>query len=186
MALTPWKKLREEVIHANPYWKYCKATFVAARGEHDYYFCDTRGAVLMVAVDADGKIPLVRQFRPLVQKEVVEFPMGGIGDDTPQAGAEREFAEEAKLRANHVEFVGDFSACIGIITEICHVFFGTELEPAAAEQDPQEEFERFRATPEEIEAMIQSGEFGHGMCIAAWHMAKPRVLEVIDQLKGKR
>lgn len=185
MALTPWKKLAVEVLHANPYWKYCKAKFLGPYGdEHDYYFCETNGAAQVIAVDAEGKIPLVKQFRPLFNMESIEFPMGGTGGQDPQESAIREFAEEAKMQAKHIERVGKFTVCDGILTEVCNTYVAWELEEIEHHQDAQEQFEYLRVTPEELEEMIAEGKFSHGMCIAGWHMAKPKVLAIIDQLRS--
>lgn len=187
MALTPWKKLSVEVLHENPYWKYCKAKFIGPNGkELEYFFCDTLGAAQVIAVDHEGKIPLVKQFRPLFMAESIEFPMGGTGGQDPRTAAIREFAEEVKMTAKNFEHVGQFSACDGILTEVCDTFVAWDLEGVDVHQDEHEEFEHLRVTPEEIDEMIAKGEFPHGMCIAGWHLAKPKVMAIVDQIRAKR
>lgn len=187
MALTPWKKLAVEVLHANPYWKYCKALFIGPSGaEHDYYFCETKGAAQVIAVDADGKIVLIKQYRPLFMEESIEFPMGGTGGQDSLEAARREFAEEAKMTAKHFDCVGVFHACNGILTEACTTYVAWDLDEEYADHDVDEEFEYLRVTVDELEAMIVDGRFHDGMCIAGWHQAKPRVLAVIDQQRAER
>lgn len=184
MALTPWKKLSVEVLQENPYWRYCKAKFIGPTGkELEYFFCETKGAAQVIAVDKDGKLPLVKQFRPLFGVEGIEFPMGGTNGEDPRTAALREFAEEAKLTPGQLEHVGKFSACNGILTEVCDVFVAWDLEDVRAEHDAEEEFEHLRVTPEEVDAMIADGRITHGMCIAGWHLARPKVMEIVGRLR---
>ncbi len=182
MTLTPWKKLSTEVLDENPYWKYCKAKFIGPYGvPHDYFFCETLGAAQIIAVDESGKILLIKQFRPLFMTESIEFPMGGTGGEDPLVAATREFAEEAKMSAQYFAHIGMFSACNGVLTEVCNTFVAWDLTPINSAHDSQEQFEYLRVTPEELEAMIVAGTFIDGMCIAGWHQAKPKVMEIIDQ-----
>lgn len=59
--------------------------------QHDY--------TTVVALDPDGRVPLVRQYRPAVERETLELP-GGLhdGEGTPADTAAAELAEEAGLR----------------------------------------------------------------------------------------
>ncbi len=187
MTLTPWKKLAVEVVHDNSFWKYCKGRFVTPFGkEIDYYFCDTKGAVSIIGVTADGRIPMVTQYRPLMDCESLELPMGGTGGEDPLVAAIREFSEEAKMSAEHMEHVGRHFACNGILVESNDIYVAWGLTPKESEQDESEEFEHSLMTLEEIDAAIRTGVITDGMTIAAWHQARPRVLEVIDQLGAKR
>lgn len=185
--LTPWKKLSVEVLAVNPYWKYCKARYVPHHGkEIDYYFVDHGGVSAVLGVTDDGRIPMAYQYRPLSDRISLEFPMGGKAGKEALATAEEEFAEEAKMRAEHLEHVGRFYSSNGSMTEDVDVFVGHGLAQIEHGQDMNEEFEHVLLTPDEIEAKIADGTITDGMSIAAWHQAKPRVLAIIDQRKGKR
>ncbi|MBI1907955.1 NUDIX hydrolase [Candidatus Uhrbacteria bacterium] len=187
MALTPWKKLAVEVLHENPYWKYCKARFIGPKGkEHDYFFCDCLGGACVIGITAEGTIPWVKQYRPLFARESIELPMGGRGGQDPLPAAIREFAEEAKMHADHIEHVGQHASCNGIVNETMDIFVAWGLQAIESEQDELEEFEHLLLTPDDVDRMIHAGEITDGQSVAAWCQAKPRVLEVIDQLKAKR
>ncbi len=187
MTLTPWKKLSEEVLAENPYWKYCKAVFATIDGkQHDYFYVQSRGAATIIGITDEGKIPLVNQYRPLVGRESLEFPMGGRDGQEPLVAARREFAEEAKMQARHFELVGTHIACNGILTEDQAVYVAWDLTQVESEQDETEEFEHFLMTPGEIDLAIAEGRIDDGMSISAWCQAKPRVLALIDQQKAKR
>lgn len=185
--LTPWKKLSEEVLAENPYWKYCKAVFVASHGkEIDYFFVRHGGAACIIGVTDEGKIPLVWQQRPLFDRPSLEFPMGGCGGKVPLVTAEHEFAEEAKMQAAHFEHIGRHNSSPGTITEVMDIFVAWGLQSIEHGQDEAEEFEHVMMTPTEIDRAISKGKIDDGMSISAWCQAKPRILELIDQQKAKR
>ncbi len=183
MPLTPWKKLREEVLADNGRWKYMKTTFLAPGNiEQEYFYVAHRGAVLVIAIDDDGTLPIARQIRPLFDKVSLEFCAGGKEDQEPLVAAQREFAEEINMEAAHWEFVGRHEVSPGLSTETMDIFIAWGLAPKHEEHDETEEFEHVSLTPDQIEEAIMHGEITDGMCISAWHHARPRVLEVIDQL----
>jgi len=61
-------------------------------------------AVVILALTDDGRVPLVRQFRPPVGREVWELPAGLVDrDETLEATAVRELEEECGYTAESVE-----------------------------------------------------------------------------------
>ena len=90
------------------------------------------------------------------------------------------------MSAEHMEHVGRHFACNGILVESNDIYVAWGLTPQESEQDESEEFEHSLMTPEEIDAAIRTGVITDGMTVAAWCQAKPRVLEVIDQLRAER
>lgn len=61
-------------------------------------------AVVILALTDDGRVPLVRQFRPPVGREVWELPAGLVDRDEPlETTAVRELEEECGFTADHVE-----------------------------------------------------------------------------------
>jgi ADP-ribose pyrophosphatase len=65
-----------------------------------YHSVATPDYVSILALALDGRIPLVRQFRPAIDRFTLEFP-GGLrdGEEEPAACAVRELAEEVGLKA---------------------------------------------------------------------------------------
>ncbi len=60
--------------------------------------------VSILAVRSDGRIPLVRQFRPALNQITIEFPSGlREGDEQPDTCAVRELAEEVGLKVLSVQ-----------------------------------------------------------------------------------
>ncbi|HIL49306.1 MAG TPA: NUDIX hydrolase, partial [Acidimicrobiia bacterium] len=65
------------------------------------------GAVAVVAIDG-GDVVLVRQYRPVLDREMLEIPAGKLdveGEDRPTA-ARRELVEEAGLYAHDLVELG--------------------------------------------------------------------------------
>lgn len=180
MSLTPWKKLREEVLFKNPWWEYRKAVFLAPHGkEQDYHYLHTSGAVAIVAITSEGKIPFVRQYRPLIDAVSLELPIGGRGEDGPLAGAKRELVEETGLVAKRWRSFVPLFVTNGLTDERMFTFVACDLSFAESVPDDVEEFEYSEYSPNEIDALIQSGEITCGETIAAWAITKSTVLRVI-------
>lgn len=187
MTLTPWKKLSEKVLASGWGREFREAMYIAPHGkEMPYFYVAAPDAVMVIAIADDGTVPLVRQWRPLFDKVMLEFPAGGRESDDAAHDAMRELNEETKSHADHIEWVGRQESSAGLLTVVMDVYVAWGLSPIESEQDETEEFEHVSMTPQEIDAAIANHEITAGMVISAWHQARPRVLEVIDQLKRER
>lgn len=183
MALTPWKKLSEKTLAEGWHREFRVAQFLDPNGkETEYFYFSAQDAVMVIGVTGDGKVPMIRQWRPLFEKAMVEFPAGGRESKDPVADARREFLEEAKMAAEHIEWVARQEACPGVLDMAMDVYVAWGLRAEESGHDEMEEFEHLLLTPAEIDDAIRGGELTNGMCISAWHQARPRVLQLIDQL----
>ena len=65
--------------------------------------------VAVIAVDEEGDILLVRQFRKPAEKELLEIPAGGIDPgETPEDSVRREMREETGFLPRKLEKLGGF------------------------------------------------------------------------------
>jgi ADP-ribose pyrophosphatase len=80
-------------------------------------------AAVILAVDADGHVILVEQFRVPLGRNCVELPAGLIGDEDhladegDEAAAARELEEETGYRAGRMENLGEFWSSPGMVSE---------------------------------------------------------------------
>ncbi len=187
MSLQPWKKILQETLAKNPWSTYEHAIFDLPSGyKADYYFLKIPDSVVIIGIDQDGSMPMIKQYRCLHDEFTVEFPNGGIGgEQTIEQAVEEEFAQEAQLKASVYEKIGSFHTNNGRVQETCYVFVAYGLSPAFMRKDPTEEFEQLSCTPENFEQMISLGEITDGMMLASWQLAKNRVLEIIKRKLNK-
>lgn len=123
--------------------------------------------VAIVAVDPDGKIVLVRQYRLPAGKHLLEIPAGGIdGDEEPADAVRREMQEETGYLPKKVEKLGGFYSAPGFCTEYLHLFLATELVPSRMVAEDTDSIILVRINPEEITGLIQSGELCDAKSIA--------------------
>lgn len=177
MPLRRWKKLSETTLFRNTWWQYRQDSFeLPDGGTGEYHYVHTEGASMVIPVQDDGKIILVRQYRYLGARESLEFPCGGVkAGKTFEETAAQELAEEAGLAAGSLEWIGTFNPYNGVTDELCRVYLAAGLLEAESLPDDTEEFERIVVLPAEIEQKVQEGEIWDGMTLAAWAIARKRV-----------
>lgn len=114
-------------------------------------FAGHRGAVAILAIDAERRVALVRQWRLAADDALLEIPAGGldVADDgsteDPDLAARRELEEETGLRAGAWRKLGSFYSAPGFTDELMHLYIATDLSPA----DPEG-----RLGPDEDERLI--------------------------------
>lgn len=115
------------------------------------------GGAAIVAVDADGRVCLLRQFRHAARGWLTELPAGKLdGGEPPLACAQRELAEEAGVTAARWEKLGEFYSSPGVLTEVIHLFLARDLAAADARPEEHEVFEA-RWVPLEEAVQLAAG-----------------------------
>jgi len=100
------------------------------------------GGAAVVAVDNQGRVCLLRQYRHAAGGWLWELPAGKLEpDEPPLATAQRELAEEAGVGAVEWVSLGTVVSSPGVFTEVVHLFLARELSPAAANREHGELFE---------------------------------------------
>jgi ADP-ribose pyrophosphatase len=134
-----------------------------------------QGSVATLAVDDASRVALVRQYRYAVDEALWELPAGRRdGDETPEAGARRELAEETGLEAGHMELLAEFFTTPGFCDERMYVFRASGLRHGVARPEADERIELRWFTPGEIDGALADGTICEGKTLVALLMERAR------------
>ena len=134
------------------------------------------GAVVILALQANGHILLERQFRYPLKRTFVELPAGKIdaGEDILEC-AQRELREETGFVAAEWTHVGVMHPCIGYSDERIEIFFARDLSHVGHNWDEGEFLEIFTLPVDAFERAVHGGEITDGKSIAAFYRCLPLI-----------
>lgn len=131
---------------------------VSARREVIEHF----GAVVVVAVDDQDRLAMVRQYRHPLAERLWELPAGllDIAGEDPVMAARRELAEETGLAAASWSALVDLAASPGFTDEVVRVFLAESLTDVERPEPEHEEadLEIVRVELDRAVQMVFSGE----------------------------
>ncbi len=134
------------------------------------------GSVVIIPVDENGNMLLVRQYRHATGQDLLELPAGTLDDDEdPEVCAAREIREETGMAAGVLTKLGDFYLAPGYSTEFMVVYLATDLSHSPLEADA-DEFLSVESLPvAEAIQMAERGEIPDAKSLAALFLAKPHL-----------
>jgi ADP-ribose pyrophosphatase len=127
-----------------------------------YYSVRTHDYAAVLAVTEDGRIPLVRQFRPAIEVRSLELPSGLIDtDETPEETIRRELLEETGCEAGAgVLELGRFHVDSGRMQTTEWAFFAPAARVVAGGPSGDEaDLELVFVAPAELRELVLNGEF---------------------------
>ena len=132
------------------------------------------GAIAVLALDDQGRLLLVRQWRIPAERAMLEIPAGtldvhdGVTED-PDVAARRELEEETGSRAGSWRKLAEFWTAPGFATELMHLYLATGLTSATGDDrlapDEDERLELSRVTVDEAVALVDRGEISDAKTI---------------------
>ena len=145
------------------------------------------GGVCVVAIDADDRVLLVRQWRHAIGDALLEIPAGTL-DREPDGSVEdqavaaaRELEEETGSRAGTWRYLGGFYTAPGFTNELMHLYLATDLSAThegGLMPDEDERLELYPVPFAEAVAKAEQGEIRDAKSIVG--------LLWVDRLRGPR
>lgn len=163
IPISPWADVIEKVVQFAP------------DSPAETYHCITQAPYVgILALTADGRIPIVRQYRPAVEEYTWEFPAGTVdAGEIPEASARRELREEAGLESADWLYLGQFHPDTGRVQVDAHAYFAASARCAEGFAPEQGVDVRY-VQHAELKRMIIAGEFRHLVHLAIYAAALVR------------
>jgi len=131
------------------------------------------GAAAVAAVDDEGRVVLIRQYRHAAGGFIWEIPAGILhAGEAPVVCAARELREEVGLGAGTLAPLGSIMTTPGFTDERIHLFLGRDLTDGETDRDDDEVIDEVRRVPlRDALAMVRGGEIVDSKTIAGLHLA---------------
>jgi ADP-ribose pyrophosphatase len=131
------------------------------------------GAAAIVALDTDGTIVMLTQYRHAVAGWHREIPAGcRNGSESALECAKRELSEETGLSARQWDHLGGIVTIPSFCDERIELFLARDLAATGGNPEPDEIIRAERVDLSEALAMVRRGEVVDAKTIAALHHAR--------------
>lgn len=161
-----FRHVSESLIHEGHVWRVVVGTFEAPSGERfERDIVRSPGAVGVVPLlyhDGVATVVLVRQYRPPLDRLVLEIPAGirDVPNEPTEVTAARELAEEVGLAPAKLQYLTHYFTSGGMTDSILHLYLATELTavPPTAHGPEEQHMEVVQLPLAEAVAMVVRGE----------------------------
>lgn len=123
-----------DVVYKGWVWDVRSDRVAYGEGEIVREYVDHTGAVAVLALDDDGRVLLIQQYRHPIRHRDWELPAGllDIEGEDPMVAAQRELAEEADLVARDWQLLVSTWTTPGGNSELIRIYLATGIEAAPA------------------------------------------------------
>ena len=116
------------------------------------------GGAAALPILEDGRLLLIRQFRPAIQDYIYEIPAGRLEvGETAASCIERELDEEVGNHPSQLKSLGYVYSSIGFCNEQIHLFIATELQQTQTALEPDEFIEPLAVPLDKALEMVAAG-----------------------------
>jgi ADP-ribose pyrophosphatase len=152
--------------------RWFKVVATPLTGGDAYYMLELPDYVSVVAITPSRDVLLVRQFRPVVERETLELPSGHLEPgESPEHGARRELLEETGFTATHLELLGTLVPDVGRLANRMWCYFAADVRPSPEAHD-REHGVRLVVVPErEALRCAADGTIDHALNLAPLFLA---------------
>lgn len=179
-----FRHLGDRPVHRGHIWDVVVADFEAPDGvrfRRDIVRSPGSVAVVPLVFDPEGvpSVVLVRQYRPALERAIVEIPAGmrDVPGEEPAETGRRELVEEAGLAAGELDHLLDMVPSPGMTDSVCSIFLATGCVPTDHDrQGPEEDHMDVLHIPlDDALAMIDRGEITDAKTVCGLLAADRRI-----------
>ncbi|UJP10683.1 NUDIX hydrolase [Microbacterium sp. KUDC0406] len=152
--------LQSDLVYEGRVWDVRSDQVRYGDGEIVRQYVAHPGAVAVVALDDEGRVLLIQQYRHPIRHRDWELPAGllDVAGEEPLAAARRELAEEADLVASDWRHLVSSWTTPGGNDEMIHLFLATGVSRAAQPHDREDEEADIRVAwvplPDAVDAVL--------------------------------
>lgn len=171
VAKTKRKEMKPEILTTRVLWEgnFLRAIMITYRNSKQNLIpwevvqrVGVQGIVVILPFTKEREVILTKQFRPAVNKYVIEFPAGlSERDESLEEAAKRELLEETGYRTDNVKFIAEGPVSPGASSEILTVYLAEDVVNTGRQRpDGVEEIEVIKLSSkgfyEKLQALINS------------------------------
>lgn len=135
------------------------------------------GAVMMVPIDSDNNVLLIREYAGGIEDYTLTLPKGVIDPgETKEEAANRELQEEVGYGCKQLDSLKEMTTAPNYMGHRMTVLLARELYESKLEGDEPEPLEVVRFPLEQIDELVMNDELTEGRAIAGLYLAR-RFLE---------
>ena len=167
--MDPVKRLNREVRAKGTVITLYKDTVIANGHEEEWDYIHHDGAAAVVAVNDEGKLVMVRQYRNALDRFTLELPAGKLdaSDEPTLSCAKRELEEETGYYSEDLEFLLTVNTTVAFCNEKIDIYVATGLTPGKQHLDEDEYVDVKAYTLEELIDKILKGEIQDSKTVSA-------------------
>jgi ADP-ribose pyrophosphatase len=127
------------------------------------------GGVAVLALDEEGNVPLVRQFRYPIQRLLLELPAGKLDKEAEDQleAAKRELSEETGMEAGEWTYLGSMLVSPGFCDEKVHMYLARDIKHSQQHLDEDEFLNVETMTFDDLLSQVMDGTITDAKTVAA-------------------
>lgn len=141
---------------------------IPGAGQREREIVEHPGAVAVLPVLEDGRVVLVRQYRPAVERSLLEVPAGTMeAGESPEETARRELTEETGYSGGALRWLVEFFVSPGWCNEKLSVYVAEGIAAGEQSLEDDEQIEIEAVGRSDVVRLILSGDIGDAKTLVA-------------------
>lgn len=153
-----YKHIKKEKVFENKNFSIYEEDLILPNGNKvRWTFFKNYITVGVIAFTPQGKLLLVKQYRPALNQEIIEIPAGLVepGEDIELA-AIRELEEETGYRAGEIEKICEYFRSPGLSASKMHIYYAKNLVKTSQNLDEDEFLEVLEIDTKNIDEILKT------------------------------